>query len=103
MYYLQKIGKEIKNMDNYQEYITFFVTTKDGDEIELAVVDEFDFEKKHYVVGSLIQDDVVNESEIFIYECLVKKDGFTVQKIKRDFDYRRIAQAYMALNDEEKE
>lgn len=33
-------------MENeYQEYVTFHVTAKDGFDVEMAVVDEFDFEK----------------------------------------------------------
>ena len=34
---------------DYGEYVTFNVTTKDGSEAELALMDEFDFEGKHYV------------------------------------------------------
>ena len=30
----------------YGEYVTFNVTAKDGSEVELALVDEFDFEYK---------------------------------------------------------
>ena len=44
-------------MENeFNEYVTFTITTKDGEEVEMAVVDEFDFEDKHYVVGALIKD-----------------------------------------------
>ena len=32
----------------FDEYITFTTTTKDGSEVEMAVMDEFDFEGKHY-------------------------------------------------------
>ena len=37
-------------MENeFQEYVTFHITARDGSDVELAVVDEFDFEDKHYV------------------------------------------------------
>ena len=37
-------------MENeYNEYATFHITAKDGSDVEMAVVDEFDFEDKHYV------------------------------------------------------
>ena len=40
-------------MENeYREYATFHITAKDGSDVEMAVVDEFDFENKHYVVGA---------------------------------------------------
>ena len=54
-------------MEDFKEYATFTVTNKDGEEVELAVVDEFDFEHKHYVVGALIEGDTINEDGLFIY------------------------------------
>lgn len=33
-------------MSEYNEYVTFHVTSKEGADIEMAVVDEFDFENK---------------------------------------------------------
>ena len=85
----------------YNEYVTFAVTTKTGDTVEMAVVDEFDFENKHYVVGALIKDDEIIDEGRYIYKC-VMKDGdeeFKVEKIAREFEYNRIAEAYMSMED----
>ena len=38
----------------FEEYVTFHVTASDGSDVEMAVVDEFDFEDKHYVVGAVV-------------------------------------------------
>ena len=36
-------------MDNeFKEYITFVVNTKDGAEVEMAVIDQFEFAVKEY-------------------------------------------------------
>ena len=83
----------------FEEYITFTVTAKDGSEVEMAVMDEFDFEGKHYVVGAVIKDDIIQDDGRYIYESVVKGDEFTVEKIKREFDYKRIAQAYMEMDE----
>lgn len=83
----------------FDEYITFTVTAKDGSEVEMAVMDEFDFEGKHYVVGAVIKDDTIHDDGRYIYESIVKGDEFTVEKIKREFDYKRIAQAYMEMDE----
>ena len=42
------------NKDAYEsgEYVTFHVTARDGRDVEMAVVDEFDIENRHYVVSS---------------------------------------------------
>ena len=63
------------------------------------VVDEFDFEKDHYVVGAVIEGDTINDDGRYIYRSVVKGDEFTVEKIKKEFDYRRIAEAYMNMEE----
>ena len=93
---MNRKGRE--KMD-YKEYITFHVTAKDGTNVEMAVVDEFDFEGEHYVVGALVENDAVSEEGRFIYRSVIDGDGFSVEKIKREFDYNRIAKAYMEMDE----
>lgn len=85
---------------DFEEYITFQVTAKDGSEVEMAVMDEFDFENEHYVVGAVIKDDTIEEEGRYIYKSVIQGDTFTVEKIKREFDYNRIAEAYMSMDEE---
>ena len=77
-----------------EEYVTFHVTAKDGSDVEMAVVDEFDFEEKHYVVGAVVKDDTIDDEGRYIYECIMDGDDFTVQQIKKEFGYRRVANVY---------
>ena len=87
-------------MENeFQEYVTFHVTAKDGSDVELAVVDEFDFEDKHYVVGAVVEDDTINDEARYIYLSVIDGDDFTVEKIEKEFEYNRIAQAYLHMED----
>lgn len=86
--------------ENLKEYVTFHVTAKDGSDIEMAVVDEFDFENKHYVAGAVIEGDTINEDGIYIYRCIVKGDDFVVEKITREFEYKKVAEAYMSMCEE---
>ena len=83
----------------FQEYVTFSVTTKDGTEVEMAVMDEFDFEEKHYVVGALIREDEIVDDGRYIYEAVVNGDDFSVKKIEKAFDYNRITQAYLHMEE----
>ena len=90
-------------MENgYEEYVTFHITAREGSDVEMAVVDEFDFEKKHYVVGAVVREDVIEDEGRYIYESIIDGDDFTVQKIRKDFDYRRIAKAYMEMDEEDR-
>ena len=87
----------------FQEYVTFHVTAKDGTEVEMAVVDEFDFEKDHYVVGAIVENDTINDDGSYIYRSIMNGDDFTVEKIKREFDYKRIAEMYLQMLEEGEE
>ena len=86
--------------NNFEEYVTFHVTASDGSDVEMAVVDEFDFEDDHYVVGAVIKDDTIDDEGRYIYKSIIKGDTFTVEKIKREFEYKRIAEAYMSMDEE---
>ena len=86
--------------NNFEEYITFHVIASDGSDVEMAVMDEFDFENEHYVVGAVIKDDTIDDEGRYIYKSVIQGDSFTVEKIKREFDYKRIAEAYMSMDEE---
>ena len=87
-------------MENeFQEYVTFHITARDGSDVELAVGDEFDFEDKHYVVGAVVEDDTINDEARYIYLSEIDEDDFTVEKIESEFEYNRIAQAYLHMEE----
>ncbi len=88
----------IEEVNNYNEYAVFTVTAKDGSEVEMAVVDEFEFEHSHYVVASLIKDDEIQMDGQYIYKSIIKEDGFAVEKITNESEYGRIAKAYMEMD-----
>ncbi|MBQ3773373.1 MAG: DUF1292 domain-containing protein [Pseudobutyrivibrio sp.] len=85
-------------MDNeFREYITFVVNTRDGDEVEMAVIDQFEFDNKSYVAAALVEGDTVSDEGCFIYRIKVGEDDFKVEKITNQIDYNRIAEAYMDM------
>ena len=83
----------------YNDYVTFHVTAKDGSDVEMAVVDEFDFENKHYIVGAVVKDDILDEEGRYIYRSVINGDEFTVEKIANAVDYQRVAEAYMNMEE----
>ena len=85
--------------EEFNEYVTFCTTASDGLELEMAVVDEFDYEGRHYVVGALIEGDTIAEEGRYIYRSVITGDDFTVEKIRNQIDYNRIAQAYMEMEE----
>ena len=87
-------------MEDFKEYATFTVKNKEGEEVELAVVDEFDFEHKHYVVGALIEGDTINEDGLYINKAKITEDDFTVEKIAKKKKKKKISKAYMEMDEE---
>ena len=84
--------------NEYQEYVTFNITAKDGSQVEMAVVDEFDFEEKHYVVGAVVQDDTILDDERYIYLSIESEEDFDVEKIETEEEYARVAEAYLQMD-----
>ncbi|MCR5415943.1 MAG: DUF1292 domain-containing protein [Pseudobutyrivibrio sp.] len=80
-----------------KEFITFVVNTKDGDEVEMAVIDQFEFENKGYVAAAIVEGDTVSDEGCFIYRVKVGEDDFKVEKITNHIDYQRVAEAYMEM------
>jgi len=97
----EKMTEEVTNQtdttDVDTEYVTFMVTASDGQEVEMAVVDEFDFENKHYVVSARVVDDTISDEGQYIYRAKMEEDDFTVEKIKSSVDYKRVVRAYMEM------
>lgn len=79
-----------------EEYITFTITASDGREVEMAVVDEFEYERKNYLVSAVVENDEIVGEERYIYRIKFTKEGeFEPEKISNATDYERIAKAYM--------
>ena len=85
--------------DEMMEYITFEVKTKEGKTIEMAIVDEFQYEHKQYIAASVIDGDTITEGK-YIYRYIGKTDDFTVQQINDPKEFERIAAAYLELEAE---
>lgn len=81
-----------------KEYITFTDKLDDGSEIEMAVIEEFEFEQKYYVASALVEDDAVNENNIFIYRLRPNgKDDYSFERIADEKEFERVSKAYMYM------
>ena len=83
--------------EEFMEYVTFTTTDKEGKELEMAVVDEFEYEHKNYIVASLIENDTINEDGMFIFLGKVIDGELTVEKIAEAKEYEKIATAYLDI------
>lgn len=83
--------------EEFEEYVTFVVKDKDGNDIEMAVVDEFEFEGRSYVAGAVIEGDTINEDGLYIYKAKIVDGELLAEKIMNKIDYEKVVNAYMEM------
>jgi len=88
---------EIIPEDNYDEYATFKITSSTGEEIEMAVLEEFEYEHHTYVAAAIIEDDTINEDGVYIYKAKLINDEIVAEKITDKEVYSQVVKAYMEL------
>ena len=92
---------EDNRQDEIKEFATFFITSSEGEEIEMAVIDEFEYDKKSYVAAARVVGDGIDEKGIYIYRVKVGEDDFQVSKITNKFEYEHVVQADMYMAEQE--
>ncbi len=80
-----------------KEFVVFEVTAKDGTTVTMAVVDEFDFENKHYIAASRVVDDTVSDEGVYIYRAKITDDDFVAEKIMNAIEYEKVVTAYTEM------
>ncbi len=83
--------------DEYTNYATFTVTTSQGETVELAVMDEFEYMHQTYVAAARVYGDEIDEDGVFLYRFHKTGDGFVTEKITDREEYEQVAHAYMEL------
>ena len=83
--------------EGYMSYSSFVVTDKDGNEVEMAVVEEFRCDGKTYVAGSRIIGDEISDEGVYIYRARLIDDEIVAEKITDADEYEAVVQMYMEL------
>lgn len=82
-----------------------FMFDMDGEEVEMAITDEFDFEEKHYVLCAEVEGDMVNEEDgLYLFRIVSESDDdIAVETIESEEEYNRIVEAYYKMCEAEEE
>ncbi len=83
-------------MDGFQEYDTVMITVSNGKEMEFAIIEEFDFEKQHYIVVSPVEGNEVKEG-LYIYRANVQGEELEVFRIEDVEEFEKVSVYYEAL------
>ncbi len=84
---------QVNEMDDFQVYDTVMITISDGSEKEFAIIEEFDFEGKHYIVVSPVEDNQVQEG-LYIYEAAISGEELEVSRIEDVEEFEKVSAYY---------
>lgn len=88
------MGNELN--EQLEEYTTFVIKMSDNKTHEFAIVEEFDFEEKHYILVSEVQGDEISEG-VYMFRGETKGEDFFLEEIEDKEEYARATAAYEAL------
>lgn len=80
----------------YEEYTTFILEMSDKKKHEFAIVEEFDYEEKHYVLVSEVKGDEITEG-VYLFRAESQGEDFIVEEIEDKEEYAKAVKAYEAL------
>ena len=80
------------NNEEIMEYDTFELDLN-GRVMEFAIIEEFEFEGKTYIICGEIEGDEIKE-EYYLFEGISEGEHITVNIIEEDEEYERIIDAY---------
>lgn len=83
-------------MDEFQVYDTVMITISDGSEKEFAIMEEFDFVGKHYIVVSPVENNEVQEG-LYIYRAVASGEELEVSRIEDAEEFGKVSTYYEAL------
>ena len=82
-----------------EEYVTFHITARDGRDVEMAIIDEFQYKNKNYIISAVVENDTVSGEGQYLYRYLLTGDDFKVEEIRSRFEYEEVVKAYMAMEE----
>jgi hypothetical protein len=93
-------NEEIRNEEEMVEYDTFTYELN-GKTMEWAIIEEFDFEEKTYIVCQEVLGDTLSDEGLYLFESVENVgEEITVKNIETEEEYNRVVDAYCALTEE---
>ena len=80
------------------EYDTFTYELN-GKTMEWAIVEEFEYEDKTYIVCQEVIGDTLGDEGLYLFEGVSEGEEITVRNIDSEEEYNRVVDAYCELAD----
>ncbi len=87
-------------MDNTQmhEVDTFIMTDADGKDTEYAIVEQFEYKQKKYLVAAPIVDGAISDDDGVLYRYSEDGDEFTLEDMDDD-EFEAVSAFYDSLEE----
>ena len=92
-------NEEIRNEEEMVEYDTFTYELN-GKTMEWAIVEEFEFEEKTYIVCQEVVGDTLSDAGLYLFEGVSEGEEITVKNIDSEEEYNRVVDEYCKLCEE---
>ena len=88
----------LKNEVNEEELVEYDTFTYDlnGKVMEWAIVEEFPYEGKTYIICQEVLGDQLSDEGLYLFEGDSEGDEITVKNIDSEEEYNRVVDAYCA-------
>lgn len=90
------LERQVNKMDDFQVYDTVMITVSSGAEKEFAIMEEFDFEEKHYIVVSPVENDQV-QGGLYIYKAVISGEEMEVLRIEDAAEFEKVSAYYESM------
>ena len=90
--------ENVVNEEEMVEYDTFTYELN-GKTMEWAIVEEFEFEGKTYIVCQEVVGETLSDEGLYLFEGVSEGEEITVKNIDSEDEYNRVVDAYCELTD----
>ena len=77
-------------MEELKTYDTVMIPLSDGQEQEFAIIDEFDYEKQHYIVVSRVLEDEIQDG-LYLYRASETEEGLDISRIEDEEEFAQVS------------
>ena len=92
-----------ENLVNEEEMVEYdtFTYELNGKTMEWAIVEEFEFEEKTYIVCQEVVGDSLSDEGLYLFEGVSEGEEITVRNIDSEEEYNRVVDEYCRRCEEE--
>lgn len=89
-------NEEVVNEEEMVEYDTFTYDLN-GKTMEWAIVEEFEYEGKTYIVCQEVVGETLSDEGLYLFEGISEGDEITVKNIDSEEEYNKVVDAYCEM------